>query len=171
MSGRMIGLVGFGGIAQAVAEKARALGMTIGAYDPFLSADDPAWSGVERYAFHDLLAAADVLGLHVPLTDETRSMLGAPGFERTKPGAILVNTARGGIIDEPALVKALISGKLGGAALDVFAQEPLTAEAGAVFEGCPNIILTPHIAGVTEEGKKRVSYLTVANVMHALKRN
>lgn len=169
ISGRMMGLVGFGGIAQAVAERARGLGMTIGAFDPYLSDGDPAWSGVERYTLHDLLVAADVLSLHVPLTDETRNMLGAPEFKRVKPGAILVNTARGGIVDEPALVEALKSGKLGGAALDVFAQEPLTAEAGAIFEGCPNIILTPHVAGVTEEGNKRVSYLTVENVLRALK--
>ncbi|HMQ91570.1 MAG TPA: hydroxyacid dehydrogenase [Amaricoccus sp.] len=168
VSGRVMGLLGFGGIAQAVAERARALGMALAAHDPFLPEDHPAWTGVERCGLGDLLARADVLSLHVPLTGETRGLLGADALGRMKPGAILVNTARGGIVDETALVAALTAGALGGAALDVFATEPLTAEAGARFRDCPNLILTPHIAGVTGEGNARVSHLTVENVRRAL---
>lgn len=168
ISGRVMGLIGFGTIAQAVAKRAQALGMKIAAYDPFLTADDPAWSGVERCDIPTLLGIADVLSLHVPLTDDTRNMIGPAQIAAMKSSAILINTARGGIVDETALVSALKAGTLGGAALDVFATEPLTAEAGKLFEGCPNLILTPHIAGVTDEGNTRVSHLTVANVMRTL---
>lgn len=168
ISGRVMGLIGFGTIAQAVAKRAQALGMRIAAYDPFLTADDPAWSGVERCDIPTLLGIADVLSLHVPLTDDTRNMIGPAQIAAMKSSAILINTARGGIVDETTLVSALKAGTLGGAALDVFATEPLTAEAGKLFEGCPNLILTPHIAGVTDEGNTRVSHLTVANVMRTL---
>ncbi len=87
-----------------------------------------------------------------------------------KPGAILINTARGGIVDEEALAAALREGRLGGAALDVFATEPLTAEAAEIFHGIPNLILTPHVAGLTDEGNARVSALTIANVIEELER-
>jgi (S)-sulfolactate dehydrogenase len=167
-SGRCMGLLGFGGIARAVAARARALGMSIAAHDPFLPEADPAWEGVERCTREGLCALADVLSLHVPLSDETRGMIGEEALGAMKPGAILINTARGGIVDEPALAAALRAGRLGGAALDVFATEPLTAEAGAVFAGVPNLILTPHVAGVTQEGNVRVSHVTVANVIEEL---
>lgn len=104
----------------------------------------------------------------MPLTDETRNLIDRTAIDGLRPGAIVINTARGGIVDEAALVDALRSGRLGGAALDVFATEPLTAEAGALFAECPNLILTPHIAGVTDEGNTRVSYLTVENVSRVL---
>ncbi|MSU90437.1 3-phosphoglycerate dehydrogenase [Rhodobacteraceae bacterium 2CG4] len=168
-SGRCIGLWGYGGIARAVADRARALGMSVAAMDPYLPADDPAWAGIARCETPaDLLDRADVLSLHVPLTDETRNMIDADAIARMRPGAILINTARGGIVDEAALVMALVSGKLGGAALDVFATEPLTAAAGSMFDGVPNLILTPHIAGVTDEGNVRVSSVTVENVKREL---
>lgn len=168
-SGRCMGLWGYGGIARAVAERARALGMSVAAMDPYLPADDPAWVGIERCETPaDLLARADVLSLHVPLTDETRNMIDADAISQMRPGAVLINTARGGIVDESALVAALTSGALGGAALDVFNTEPLTAEAGKLFEGAPNLILTPHIAGVTNEGNVRVSSVTVENVKREL---
>ncbi len=168
VSGACLGLLGYGQIARAVADRAGALGMNILAHDPMLPPDDPAWNAAERLDLPDLLARSDVLSLHVPLTAETRGMLGATALAGMKPGAVLINTARGGIVDETALAKALISGALGGAALDVFAVEPLTAEAGAVFDGVPNLILTPHIAGVTQEANLRVSTLTVAQVRKAL---
>ena len=167
--GKCMGLWGYGGIARAVAERARALGMSIAAMDPYLPAGDPVWQGIERCeTAADLLARADVLSLHVPLTDETRNMIDADAIAQMRPRAILVNTARGGIVEESALVSALNSGQLGGAALDVFAIEPLTAEAGKLFEGAPNLILTPHIAGVTNEGNVRVSSVTVENVKREL---
>lgn len=170
VSGRVMGLYGFGGIARAVAERARALGMTIAAHDPHLPAGDPAWEGVERCDAVTLLGQADVLSLHVPLTEETRNLIDANAISTMKPGAVLINTARGGVVDEAALVRALEDGRLAGAALDVFAAEPLTAEAAKIFDGIPNLILTPHIAGVTEEGNVRVSSVTVANVIEELQR-
>lgn len=167
--GRRLGLVGFGGIAREVAVRARAFGMTIAAYDPFVEARDPIWNGVEQVTDIDRLAAeADVISLHVPLTDATRNLFGAETIAAMKDRAILVNTARGGIIDEPALVAALKAGTLGGAAIDVFAGEPLDAAKGAVFADCPNLILTPHIGGLTDEANDRVSRLTAENVLKAL---
>ncbi|MEL7277910.1 MAG: hydroxyacid dehydrogenase [Pseudomonadota bacterium] len=168
LSGRVMGLFGFGGIARAVAARARALGMSVIAHDPHLTDDDPAWTGVTPVSAEDLLARADVLSLHVPLTAQTRDMIDGAALTEMKPGAILINTARGGVVDEAELCAALTQGTLGGAALDVFATEPLTAEAGAMFDGVPNLILTPHIAGVTQEGNVRVSTLTVANVLEEL---
>ena len=168
VSGRLMGLVGFGAIAQAVAERAKNLGMKVAAHDPFLPSDHPAWSGVESCSVEDLLEKADVVSVHVPLTKDTANMIDADAISRMKRGAVLINTARGGIVDEAALAEALKAGQLGGAALDVFATEPLTAEAGKVFADVPNLILTPHIAGVTNEGNTRVSLMTVSNVAEAL---
>jgi (S)-sulfolactate dehydrogenase len=168
LSGRTLGLVGFGGIARAVAARARAFDMTIAAFDPHLPSGDPAWEGVARHDLPDLLATADVVSLHVPLTAETRGLFDAARLAAMKPGAILINTARGGIVDESALGEALKHGQLGGAAIDVFETEPVTVEAGAVFDGVPNLILTPHIAGVTRESNAAVSHVTAQNVLGAL---
>ncbi|MEL6212796.1 MAG: NAD(P)-dependent oxidoreductase, partial [Pseudomonadota bacterium] len=115
-----------------------------------------------------LIGTADVISLHTPLTDETRHLIDAARLGQMKPDAIIVNAARGGIIDEAALAQALRDGRLGGAALDVFEQEPLGAEAGGLFSGLSNLILTPHIAGVTAESNVRVSKVTVDNVVKAL---
>lgn len=167
-SGRTMGLLGFGGIARAVAARARALGMTIAAYDPYLPTDDPAWQGVTRCSIDGLLKCSDVLSIHVPLTDQTRGLIDADALARMKPGAIVINTARGGVVDEPALAEVLRAGRLGGAALDVFEVEPLSAEAGQLFNGIDNLVLTPHIAGVTKEGNIRVSAITVENVRREL---
>ena len=123
---------------------------------------------MRRLELDELLAEADVISLHVPLTSETRGMINAKAFARMKPDAILINTARGGIMDEAALVKALKAGKLGGAAIDVYEQEPLGKDAAKVFAGAPNLILTPHIAGNTVESNGRVSGLVAEKVMAAL---
>ena len=168
IAGKLMGLVGFGAIARDVARHARAIGMEVAACHPRLPADDPAWSGVRRLELDELLAEADVVSLHVPLTSETRGMIDAKAFARMKPDAILINTARGGIMDEAALVKALKAGKLGGAAIDVYEQEPLGKDAAKVFAGAPNLILTPHIAGNTVESNGRVSGLVAEKVMAAL---
>jgi (S)-sulfolactate dehydrogenase len=164
-AGKRLGLVGFGAIARQVAARARALGMTIGAFDPHLAPGDPAWAEAERQGLDDLLAASDVVSLHVPLTAETRHLIDAAALARMKPGAVLINTARGGVVDEPALAAALGRGALGGAALDVFETEPLTAAAGARFAGLGNVILTPHVAGVTEESNARVGTLIADRVL------
>ncbi|WP_420413817.1 hydroxyacid dehydrogenase [Roseibium sp.] len=169
VSGRCLGLWGFGGIARAVAVRAQALGMTIAAYDPFVAADDPVWSGIQRCESGDeLLQQSDVLSLHVPLTDSTRNLIDAAAIAKMPAGAVLINTARGGVVDETAVAEALRSEALGGAALDVFESEPLTEDAASRFKDVPNLILTPHIAGVTKEGNVRVSSVTVENVKRVL---
>lgn len=169
--GKRLALIGFGGIARAVASRAKALEMNIAAFDPHVKADDPAWAqyGVECEADLDaLLAKADVISLHVPFTPQTRNLIDAARLSKMKPSALLINTARGGIVDEAALASALKAGQLGGAALDVYDQEPL--KAGSVLEGVPRLWLTPHIAGVTAEANFRVSTVTVANVRRELQR-
>jgi len=165
LSGKVLGLVGFGAIARDTAERGRALGMEIAAHDPFVPEGDPAWAAAGRLELDTLLATADVVSLHVPLTDGTRHLIDADRIGRMKPGAILVNAARGGVVEEPAVAAALKDGRLGGAALDVFEAEPLTAEAARAFEGAPNLILTPHIAGVTAESNVRVSDLIADRVL------
>jgi len=145
------------------------LGFAIAAFDPFVGADDRAWAEAARHeALPGLLAVSDVVSLHVPFTDGTRNLIDAAALGAMPKGAVLINAARGGVVDEPALAAALKAGQIGGAALDVFAVEPLTAEAGAHFADTPNLILTPHIAGVTQEGNVRVSAVTVENVMRHL---
>jgi (S)-sulfolactate dehydrogenase len=170
VSGRVMGLLGYGAIAREVARRARALGMVVIAHDPHLPPGDPGWAGAEAVSLSALLSRADVLSLHVPLTDETRGAIDAAALAAMKPGAVLVNAARGGIVDEAALADALRAGRLGGAALDVFAAEPLTAAAGAQFAGLPNLILTPHVAGVTVESNRRVSDLIADAVLDRLER-
>ncbi len=165
LSGKVLGLVGLGAIARDTAARARALGMKIAAFDPFVPGDDPVWRTAARLDLDALLATADVVSLHVPLTEGTRHLIGADRIATMKPGAILVNAARGGVVDEAAVAGALRAGRLGGAALDVFETEPLTAEAAAIFAGVPNLILTPHIAGVTVESNTRVSELIADRVL------
>ena len=167
-SGRMLGLVGFGTIAQETARKARAMGMEVCASDPFLSEDDPAWEEVGRGDLPEVLSRSDAVSLHVPLTEGTRRLIDATRLAEMSPGAILINTSRGGVVDEDALAAAMREGHIGGAALDVFETEPLTAQAARKFEGIGNLILTPHIAGVTQESNVRVSEMIAENVLAAL---
>jgi (S)-sulfolactate dehydrogenase len=172
ISGKSLGLVGFGAIAKETARRAVALGMHVYAFDPYVKPDSPAWNQpwgrVEPASLDGVIARSDVISLHVPLTPETRNLVGADAIAQMKAGAVLVNAARGGIVDEAAVAQALKAGRLGGAALDVFEEEPVTAGRGALFAGCPNLILTPHIAGVTAESNVRVSWVTVENVRRHL---
>jgi (S)-sulfolactate dehydrogenase len=167
-SGKALGLVGFGSIGRLTARKAAALGMRVLGYDPVLRPDDPAWRehGAQHRDLNALLAESDVVSLHVPLTPQTRGLLGAERLARMKRDAVLVNTARGGIVDEAALAAMLRDGRLGGAALDVFEREPLAA--GSALAGAPRLVLTPHIAGVTVEANERVSALIADRVAAAL---
>lgn len=167
--GKTLGLVGFGSIGQATARLAQAVGMQVMACDAALAPDAPAYAeaGARPMDLEGLLAAADVVSLHVPLLDSTRGLFGASRLAAMKPGAVLVNTSRGGIVDEAALVQALRAGHLGGAALDVFDAEPLPES--PLFEGCPNLVLTPHVAGVTRESNERVSRLIATRVLEALR--
>ncbi|HEX2403596.1 MAG TPA: hydroxyacid dehydrogenase [Acidimicrobiia bacterium] len=170
LMGKTIGLVGFGSIAREVATRAAALGMEVTAHDPFLPGDDPAWGTVRNVDLVTLLATADVISLHVPLTDETRNLIDAEALGRIRPTAVLINTSRGGIVDETALAGALFQRRLAGAALDVFAAEPLGPEPAAVFAGIPNLLLTPHVAGNTHESVDRVARLIVEKVLAELSR-
>ena len=166
--GKRLGLVGFGSIGRITARKAIALGMPVCAYDPQLAASDPVWreSGVEPLELDTLLERCDVVSLHLPLTPQTRGLFDGARLARMKRDAVLVNTARGGIVDEAALAAALRQGHLAGAALDVFSQEPLPA--GSPLAGAPGLVLTPHIAGVTAESNDRVSHLIADRVAEAL---
>lgn len=168
ISGTTFGLIGFGNIGQMTARRAAALGMTVVAHDPALPAEDPAWSGVERLDFSDVVARSDVVSLHVPLVPDTRHLMSADVIATMRPEAVLINTARGGVVDETALTDALRRGHLHGAALDVFEQEPPDAECLARFKGLNNVILTPHIAGLSADANVRVSRLTVDNVLKVL---
>jgi (S)-sulfolactate dehydrogenase len=169
-AGKQLGLVGFGGIGQLTARKAAALGMRVVAHDPVVRAEDPAWRerGVGPRRLDDLLATSDVVSLHVPLTPQTRNLLDAARLAGMKRGAILINTARGGIVDEAAVAAMLREGRLGGAALDVFAEEPFAAR--SPLAGAPRLILTPHIAGVTLEANERVSAMIAQRVAASLGR-
>lgn len=168
VSGKQLGLVGFGGIARQTAQRAHALGMSVCAYDPLLDRNHEAWSLAKPTELAALLASSDVVSLHVPLTAQTRHMIGATQLATMKRNAILINTARGGIVDEAALVAALRRGELGGAALDVFEHEPLDASRAVIFADIEHLLLTPHIAGVTEESNVRVSHLTAKTVREHL---
>jgi (S)-sulfolactate dehydrogenase len=170
VSGKTLGLIGLGGIARETAVRAQALGMSIVAFDPLLSADHAAWKLARAVDFETLLTESDVVSLHVPLTPATRNMIGTAQLALLRPGSVLINAARGGVIDEAALIEALRSGQLGGAALDVFEHEPLDATRGAAFANLPNLLLTPHIAGVTEESNVRVSEVTARAVLAHLNR-
>ena len=167
-SGKVLGLVGFGAIGRDVARRAAPLGVTVTAHDPLLQADDPAWAMAESKSLDTLISESDVISLHVPLTDETHHLLDAAAIARMKPGAIVINAARGGVVDEVALAEALKEGRLGGGALDVFETEPVTAESGTHLANVPNLILTPHIAGLTDEANLRTSDMTAANVRRVL---
>jgi len=171
VAGRTLGLVGFGGIGRLTARLTSALGMSIVAYDPMISPDSPVWAetGARQMSLDELLQHADVVSLHTPLTKETRHLINAGRIALMKTQGILINTSRGGIVDEQALVAALQAGKLHGAALDVFEDEPV--KAGNNLPDMPNLILTPHIAGLTQEANERVSGVIAEKVMDYLKNN
>ncbi|HEX9847571.1 MAG TPA: hydroxyacid dehydrogenase [Acidimicrobiia bacterium] len=168
LQGKTLGLVGFGSIARQVAARASGFGMRVIAHDPYLPEDDEGWSGADRTGLDDLLVTADVISIHIPLTDETSGLISEAAMNRMKAGAVLINTSRGGIVDEIALADALRSGAIAGAALDVFATEPLEPGPASVFAGLGNLILTPHVAGNTDESVDRVARTIVDAVLDAL---
>lgn len=170
VGGKTLGIVGFGGIGRLTARLAQGLGMQVVGCDAVLPADAPVWreTGVERRELDALLAESDAVTLHVPLTPQTRNLLDARRIAAMKREAVLINTSRGGIVDEPALFAALREGRLGGAALDVFDQEP--PPPGSLPGDVPRLILTPHIAGLTRESSVRVSTLIADQVAAALRR-
>lgn len=145
IAGMTIGYIGMGRIARAVLERLAPFGTRAIYYDPLV----PQQAGAARVSLEDLLPQADIVTLHLPLTPETRHLMNRGTLERMKPGAYLVNTARGGLVDERALLEALKSGRLAGAALDVFEEEPVRA--GHPLAGLQNVVLTPHIAAGTRD--------------------
>ena len=158
LSGKALGIVGYGELGQAVAKVAEAFGMRI------LIAERPgAARRADRVPLAELLPQADVLSLHCPLTPETRGMISAKELHLMKRGAMLINTARGGIVDEAALVEALRSGRLGGAGVDVLTQEP-PAENPLLSDDIPNLIITPHIAWASREARQRLVNEVAANI-------
>ena len=170
VAGRTLGLVGFGGIGRLTAKLAGALGMNLAAYDPMIDTDSPVWAqtGAMQMSLNELLQHSDVVSLHTPLTKDTRHLIDAGRIALMKPQAILINTSRGGIVNETALVAALQTGKLRGAALDVFEDEPV--KAGNTLPDMPNLILTPHIAGLTEQANERVSGVIADKVIEHLQK-
>lgn len=163
---KILGLIGAGRVGGEVARRARAFGMKVMAYDPFLSPEAAAEMGAELHPLEAVLQAADVLSLHVPLTDKTRGMLGDEQLALVKPTAYIVNAARGGVLDESALLARLTGGKLAGAALDVFDQEPLPAD--HPLRALPNVVLTPHLGASTEEAQLNVAVEIAEAVRAAL---
>jgi D-3-phosphoglycerate dehydrogenase len=167
LRGRTLSIVGLGRIGSEVARRARAFGMRIVAFDPFVSESRFEELGAERApSLNDALAQADVLTIHVPLSASTRGMIGAAEIARLSPNAILLNYARGGIVDEDALAEALHAGAIAAAGLDVFAREPLPAD--HPLRSAPNIMLTPHLGASTAEAQKSVAIEACAAVRDAL---
>jgi D-3-phosphoglycerate dehydrogenase len=165
--GKTLLIIGFGRIGTRTAKRCLAMEMDVLVYDPYKSADEIKAAGCEPVADLDAaLPRADFVSIHCPKTSETVGMFNAARLQRMKATAYLVNTARGGIIDEPALHDALVSGRLAGAGLDVFEQEPPPI-GHSLFE-LPNVIIAPHVAGVTREAVDRMSEQTARNILSAL---
>jgi (S)-sulfolactate dehydrogenase len=164
LADRVLGIVGFGSIGRIVAQKAIAMKMKCIAFDPAIQEShiELGTHAVPILSLHQVLQQSDVITLHLPFLPETKNLFNATTLDLMKAGAYLINTARGKIVDEIALAERLQSGRLGGAALDVFANEP--AKDLNHFKGIPNLILTPHIAGVTTESNERVSLMIAREV-------
>ena len=152
--GKTLGVVGLGRIGTLVAERALAFGMSFLVYDPYLTPERVSGLGGELVELDRLLAESDFITIHIPLTGETRNLIGREALAAAKPGVRIVNASRGGVLDEEALVEGLRSGRVAGAALDVFASEPMTE--GPLLEH-PGIVVTPHLAASTVEAQDRVS--------------
>jgi D-3-phosphoglycerate dehydrogenase len=166
LRGRTLGVVGAGRIGSTVADRCRAFGMRVIVHDPYLSADRLAELRSVVVEMDQLLAEADVITLHVPLTDETRGLIGESALLKMKKGAFLVNLSRGGVVDEAALARALIEGRIAGAGLDVYETEPLPPESPLL--SAPNLVLTPHLGASTKEAQVQVALEVAANLRAAL---
>ena len=165
LRGRTLGIVGFGKIGQAIADRARALEMSVVAVDPYVTPEQAALHGVELVDFDALLRRSDVVTLHVPMTRATRGLIGIDALSKMKPGALLLNVARGGIVDEAAVAQALRNGKLGGAGIDVFEHEPPT---NSPLLDAPATVLTPHLGASTEEAQVLVAEEVADQVLDVL---
>ena len=167
LRGRRLGLIGLGMIGRYLAGFVQPLGMNVQAYDPF-AGDDAFTAGIDRATtIDDLLAQSDIVSLHFPLTRETEGLIGERQFGLMKPGAILVNTARGEVVDEAALLAALRDGRIAAAGLDSFASEP-PAKDNPLWS-LPNVLVSPHCAGVTAEARREVSLMTARNILDIIR--
>jgi phosphoglycerate dehydrogenase-like enzyme len=167
LRGRVLGLLGFGHIGQAVAERARGFGLEVLAHDPYLEPAILERAGARPVALETLLAAADFLSLHLPLTDATRGLVDAAALARLKPGACLINAARGALVDEAALLEALNAGRLAGAALDVLTVEPPLPDQPLLHH--PRVIVTPHSAWCSEEAEAELWQRAAEDVARVLR--
>ncbi|MEJ2018791.1 MAG: phosphoglycerate dehydrogenase, partial [Maritimibacter sp.] len=154
LTAKTLGVIGAGNIGGIVCDRARGLKMKVVAYDPFLSEERAAKLGVEKVELDELLARADFITLHVPLTDKTRNILSAEAIAKTKKGVRIINCARGGLVDEAALADAIKSGHVAGAGFDVFAVEPAT---DSPLFGLKNVVCTPHLGASTTEAQENVA--------------
>jgi D-3-phosphoglycerate dehydrogenase len=166
IAGRTLGLLGFGNIARATGRKGRAFDLRVIAHDPFVAAEVFAREDVEPAGFEECLSGSDFLSVHLPLTPQTRGLLDRTALDRMKRGAILVNTSRGDVLDEPALIDALASGRLAGAGLDVFAGEPLPTD--HPLTRLPNVTLSGHVAFYSEESIRQMQEDAAQQVIQAL---
>jgi D-3-phosphoglycerate dehydrogenase len=166
LGGQVLGLVGFGNIPRALAPKAKAFGLRVVTHDPYAAADVLAKAGVEGVGFDALLGMSDFVSIHAPLLPATRGLFNAEVFRKMKQGAFLLNTARGPLVDEDALVAALDSGQIGGAALDVVTTEPLAKDSKLI--GRDNVILTPHTAFYSVEALNELQTKCAADVARVL---
>jgi D-3-phosphoglycerate dehydrogenase len=167
LAGRVLGLVGFGNIPRALVPKAQAFGLRVIVYDPFVKHEAFAAAGVEAVGFDELLASSDFVSVHAPLTPKTRGLFDRTAFSKMKRGAILINTARGPLVEQVALIEALDSGQLGGAALDVIETEPLPPDSPLL--GRDNVILTPHTAFYSVEALIELQTKCATDVAHVLR--
>ncbi len=167
LRGKVLGLMALGKIGRALAQKAKSLGLEVIAYDPFVPKEAGAEIGVEMVGFEELLSRSDFVSIHSPLTPKTRHAFGKDAFGKMKPTAYIINTARGEIVDEDALARALAEGKIAGAALDVLAEES-GAGAGKLL-GFDNVIVTPHAAFYSEESTRELQRKAAEQVLAALK--
>jgi len=166
LAGRVLGLVGFGNIPRALAPKAKAFGLRVVTHDPYVAQQTLAAAGIESVSFDRLLEISDFVSIHAPLMPATRGLFNAEVFSKMKTGALLINTARGPLVDEDALASALDSGRLGGAALDVVAVEPLSKDSRLI--GRDNVILTPHTAFYSVEALNELQTKCAADVARVL---
>ena len=162
--GKTLGLIGFGDIAQKTRDLALGLGIKTVAYDPYLDKDSNLWKETKNLLLDNLLSISDIISLHIPLSKETKNLIDEKKLRLIKNSSVIINTSRGGIIDENTLAKLLKENKIGGAALDVFNKEPINKVNAKKFEGLDNIILTPHIGGVTKESNERVSKMIAKKI-------
>jgi D-3-phosphoglycerate dehydrogenase len=166
LAGKTAGVLGLGRIGVLVAQRLSAFGMQLLAYDPYVSPARAAQMGVRLVSLPELLANSDVISVHLPKTPETLGLIGAAELAATKRGVILINDARGGLIDEQALADAVASGQVGGAGIDVFAAEPTTS---SPLFGLPNVVVTPHLGASTEEAQEKAGVAVAKSVRLALR--